>query len=74
MAGGTGLNAADLDGDGDMDFVLGNWGLNTKFKATPQRPLTMYVNDFDKNGKSEFIINWYPPWTQSLIHFRPNLS
>ncbi len=54
------IEAADLDGDGDMDFVLGNWGLNTKFKASSQRPLTMYVNDFDNNGKSEFIINWYP--------------
>ncbi len=52
--------AADLDGDGDKDFVVGNWGLNTKFKASPERPLTMYVNDFDNNGKSEFIINWYP--------------
>ncbi|MCB9279754.1 MAG: VCBS repeat-containing protein [Lewinellaceae bacterium] len=36
-------------------------GLNTKFKASPSKPLTMYVNDFDHNGKSEFIINWYPP-------------
>jgi len=53
--------AADLDNDGDQDFVLGNWGLNTKLKASPQRPLTMYVNDFDRNGKSEFVINWYPP-------------
>ncbi|MEO5647083.1 MAG: VCBS repeat-containing protein, partial [Chitinophagaceae bacterium] len=54
------IEAADLDGDGDQDFVLGNWGLNTKFKATPERPLTMFVNDFDNNGKSECIINWYP--------------
>jgi hypothetical protein len=52
--------AADIDGDGDNDFVVGNWGLNTKFKASVSRPLTMYVNDFDQNGKSEFIINWYP--------------
>ncbi len=55
------IEAADLDGDGDQDFVLGNWGLNTKLKASPGRPLTMFVNDFDNNGKSEFIINWYPP-------------
>ncbi|MCC6288237.1 MAG: VCBS repeat-containing protein [Chitinophagaceae bacterium] len=55
------IKAADLDGDGDMDFVVGNWGLNTKFKASAERPLTMFVNDFDNNGKSEFIINWYPP-------------
>ncbi len=55
------IEAVDLDKDGDIDFVLGNWGLNTKFKASPSRPVTMYVNDFDDNGKSEFIINWYPP-------------
>jgi enediyne biosynthesis protein E4 len=35
--------------------------LNTKLKASPGRPLTMFVNDFDKNGKSECIINWYAP-------------
>jgi hypothetical protein len=52
--------AADLDNDGDDDYVVGNWGLNTKLKASVQKPLTMYVNDFDNNGKSEFIINWYP--------------
>jgi len=55
------IKAADLDGDGDLDFILGNWGLNTKFKASADKPLTMFVNDFDNNGKSEFIINWYPP-------------
>lgn len=55
------IEASDLDKDGDIDFILGNWGLNTKFKASPARPLTMFVNDFDNNGKSEFIINWYPP-------------
>lgn len=55
------IETADLDNDGDNDFVLGNWGWNTKFKASPSRPVTMYVNDFDGNGKSEFLINWYPP-------------
>lgn len=55
------ITAADIDDDGDTDFVLGNWGLNTKFKASPQRPLTMFVNDFDRNGRAESIINWYPP-------------
>jgi len=55
------ITSADIDKDGDIDFVLGNWGLNTKFKASPERPLTMFVNDFDRNGKAEGIINWYPP-------------
>ncbi len=57
----TRVEAADLDQDGDQDFVLGNWGLNSKFQASLTRPLTLHVNDFDQNNKSEFIINWYPP-------------
>jgi hypothetical protein len=63
------IKAADLDGDGDTDFVVGNWGLNTKLKATPEKPLTMYVNDFDNNGKSECIINWYPPLNSTSYPF-----
>jgi hypothetical protein len=48
--------AADLDQDGDMDFVLGNHGINSKFKATFEKPLCMYVNDFDQNGNIEHLI------------------
>lgn len=55
------IEPADLDGDGDVDFVLGNWGLNTKFKASTERPIRMYVSDFDQNNRSESIITWYPP-------------
>jgi enediyne biosynthesis protein E4 len=63
------IEASDLDNDGDIDFVLGNWGLNTKFKASAARPLTMFVNDFDNNGKSEFIINWYAPLDNKAYPF-----
>jgi hypothetical protein len=63
------IEAVDLDKDGDPDFICGNWGLNTKFKASPARPVTMFVNDFDNNGKSEFIINWYPPLDDKAYPF-----
>lgn len=49
------LKAADLDGDGDMDFVLGNHGLNSRFRASEEEPIRLYVNDFDKNGSPEQI-------------------
>ena len=57
----SGVEAADLDGDGKDDLVLTNWGLNSKFRADPERPLKMYVKDFDDNKKVEPLIEWYPP-------------
>lgn len=70
------IEPADLDQDGDVDFVLGNWGLNTKFQASGTRPLEMFVNDFDDNGKSEFVINWYPPLDSQAYPFatKPELT
>ncbi len=48
--------ASDLDKDGDIDFVVANHGLNSRFKASSQKPISMYVNDFDRNGAIEQII------------------
>jgi hypothetical protein len=53
------LAAADLDSDGDIDFVAGNHGLNSRFKASPEKPVSMYINDFDLNGSAEQIICVY---------------
>ncbi len=46
----------DVDGDGDTDYLLGNWGLNSKFKASPENPLVMYYADFDENGLTETLL------------------
>ena len=53
------LAAGDFDSDGDVDFIAGNLGLNSRFKATPEKPVSMYVNDFDLNGTVEQIICVY---------------
>jgi hypothetical protein len=50
------LAAADFDGDHDIDFIAGNHGLNSRFKASSEKPVSMYVNDFDLNGSIEQII------------------
>lgn len=55
------IKAADIDNDGDVDFVVGNLGLNTKFKADSLHPAKLYVNDFDKNGTRECIMTYYKP-------------
>ncbi len=49
------LEVADLDGNGLPDLVLGNNGLNSRFKASESTPVRMYLNDFDQNGSIEHI-------------------
>jgi hypothetical protein len=39
------IKAKDLNNDGKTDFILGNHGLNSYFKASAEKPVTMYVND-----------------------------
>lgn len=46
----------DIDQDGDMDYILGNWGSNSKFKASAKHPMKMYYGDFDENGTTETIV------------------
>jgi hypothetical protein len=53
------VESADLDGDGDMDLVCGNQGLNNVLKASEEEPLEMYLNDFDNNGVPDQIITAY---------------
>ncbi|NJB71107.1 hypothetical protein GGR42_001569 [Saonia flava] len=45
----------DIDGDGDTDYLLGNWGTNSKFKASEKSPMKLFFGDFDKNGQTETI-------------------
>ncbi|WP_353722334.1 VCBS repeat-containing protein [Dyadobacter sp. 676] len=53
------LEAADLDGDGDLDFILGNAGGNNQYKASPEKPLAVYYDDFDKNGVIDPVCTYY---------------
>tara|TARA_B100001057_G_scaffold265184_1_gene265411 strand:+ start:1081 stop:4380 length:3300 start_codon:yes stop_codon:yes gene_type:complete len=68
------MKAKDLDLDGDDDLIVGNWGENSTFKATREQPLEMFVKDFDQNGKTEFIINWYPPLDEVAYPFATRME
>ncbi|MDF1503680.1 VCBS repeat-containing protein, partial [Roseisolibacter sp. H3M3-2] len=51
--------AGDFTGDGRVDFVVGNLGLNARLQATPAEPVTMTVKDFDGNGFAEQVLATY---------------
>lgn len=46
----------DIDGDGDQDYLVGNWGMNSKFNASQDFPMKMYYDDFDQNDSFETIV------------------
>ncbi|MCB0663527.1 MAG: VCBS repeat-containing protein, partial [Saprospiraceae bacterium] len=52
----NGVEAADMDGDGDVDLVLGNRGENFYFTGNEEEPVKLWLGDMDKNGTIENII------------------
>ncbi len=44
------ITGGDFDDDGDVDYIAGNWGLNTRFKASEEAPLRVIAADFDVSG------------------------
>jgi hypothetical protein len=70
-AAGTGwwnsIAAADFNGDGRMDYVVGNLGLNTQYHADPKHPALLFAGDFKGDGTSQLIEAYYEgerlyPW------------
>ena len=56
--------SGDFDNDGDLDYIVGNLGGNSYYKASDNFPATMYANDFDKNGSYDAFPGLYLPISQ----------
>jgi len=67
------INGGDFDNDGDMDYILGNIGLNTKYRVSPNEPLTVYAMDYDKNGSIDPIMSSFKNGSEYPVHSRDDL-
>ncbi|MDP5121297.1 MAG: RNA-binding protein, partial [Spirosomaceae bacterium] len=55
------INGGDFDGDGDVDYIVGNVGLNARFKGNEEFPAKILAGDFDGNGNYDAIPFIYLP-------------
>jgi len=53
----------DFDNDGDIDYIVGNLGLNSYYRANQQNPARIYAKDFDNNGSFDAVPSLYLPAT-----------
>ena len=63
----------DIDQDGDLDFFVGNHGLNSRFKTSTENPIKLYVGDFDSNGFIDPILTKYQGGKSVPYALRHNL-
>jgi hypothetical protein len=75
------LTAADLDGDGDTDYVVGNAGLNTLGQPSAQTPMRFYYGDFNDDGSFDLLPTAYfrtsldgPEKKEYLLFVRDDLN
>lgn len=67
------IKVADFDGDGDLDIVAGNWGLNSRLTASVDAPLNLYRYDFDGNGKIDPVTTYFYRETETVLATKDEL-
>jgi enediyne biosynthesis protein E4 len=68
------LAGADFDNDGDTDYIAGNLGRNSIFRASENEPLCLYANDYDGNGSLDPVLCRYIEGREYPTHPRETLT
>lgn len=68
------IAAGDFDEDGDMDYVIGNVGLNTEGHPSKEKPLTLLAKDFDKSGTMDPVLCRYVGEDLYPVHPRDEMT
>jgi len=64
------IQEGDFDKDGDMDYIVGNNGLNYKYKATADETFDIFINDFDKDENNDIVLSYYNEGEQYPVRGR----
>ncbi len=67
------IAGSDFDQDGDIDYLVGNLGLNHKFHASTTEPLCIYANDYDKDGRIDPVMCYFRDGENYLAHTRDEI-
>jgi hypothetical protein len=68
------ISGGDFDNDGDIDYIAGNLGRNSIYKASVEEPVTVYAKDFDNNGSVDPIHCRYIQGKEYPVHPREALT
>jgi hypothetical protein len=68
------LVGADIDHDGDIDYIAGNLGLNSRYTCSSLEPMTLYAMDFDNDGKIDPIMCMFINGEEHVPYFRSQLA
>jgi len=63
----TGVTTGDLDGDGKLDIVAGNWGRNSKYESQRNKPLKLYYGDLAGDGSADIVEAYYDVTMQKEV-------
>jgi hypothetical protein len=68
------LVGADIDHDGDIDYIAGNLGLNSWYTCSSHEPISLYAKDFDKNGKIDPVMCMFINGEEHAPYFKGQLT
>jgi hypothetical protein len=63
----NGVTTGDLDGDGRLDIIASNYGLNTPYRAMAEHPAMLYYGDLSGAGSVDIVEADYDPALKAIV-------